>query len=94
MKELIQGLNTVNMLNVYGMELINKSQYPRTFSLINGASNGTQLDYLAGGRESGRRRKPNKGQRRRLSMVSASDKEPLDDAKDSVARGGGGDAPT
>ena len=31
---------------------------------------------------------------RRLSMGSASDKEPLDDAKVLVARGGGGDAPT
>jgi hypothetical protein len=76
--------------------LLNKSRYPRMFSLINGASNGTQLDYLPGGRESGRgrARKPNKGHRRRLSMGSASDKEPLDDAKVLVARGGGGDAPT
>ena len=58
-----------------------------------GASNGTQLDHLPGGREPGlgRAHKPIKGQRRRLSMGRTSDKDSHDDAKDSVARGGGGD---
>ena len=66
------------------------------FSLINGASNGTQSDHLLDGRELGlgKVHKPIKGERRRLSMGRTSDKDSHDDAKDSVARGGGRDAPT